>query len=100
MLDFERQVVEAVTTSPDPVVRAAVVEWVEGCLNEMPEVLRGGVAAGSVVLGAWSRLVGKSGPDLVRALERSPLPPVRQHLRLLRSLALFGELELGSERTG
>ena len=34
---------------------------------------------------------------LVTALERSPLPPVQLHLRLLRSLVLFGDLELGSE---
>lgn len=100
MLDFERQVVAAVTTSPDPAVRAAVEEWVEGCLQEMPEVLRGGVAAGSLVLGAWARAAGRDGAELIRSLERSPLPPVRQHLRLLRSLALFGELELGPERTG
>jgi len=73
-----------------------VVDWVEGSLAAMPEVLRAGVASGSVVLGAWARARHLTGDALVAALERSPLPPVRQHLRLLRSLVLFGDLELGS----
>lgn len=98
MLEFERQVVAAVTASDDPSTRAAVAEWVDGCLRAMPEVLRAGVASGSIVLGLWVRLTRREGPDLVRWLEQSPLPPVRQHLRLLRSLALFGELELAPER--
>ena len=95
MLRFEREVVEALSTTTDPGRRAAVVEWVEGSLDAMPELLRAGVATGSVVLGAWSRATGLHGDGLVAALERSPLPPVRQHLRLLRSLVLFGDLELG-----
>ena len=96
MLPFEREVVEALSTTADPDARAAVVDWVEGSLAEMPEVLRAGVAAGSVALGAWAGLRRLRGPELVRALESSPLPPVRQHLRLLRSLVLFGDLELGT----
>ena len=62
----------------------------------MPEVLRAGVAVGSAVLGAWARVRRLRGDALLRALERSPIPPVRQHLRLIRSLVLFGDLELGS----
>jgi len=94
MLWYERQVVDALTTTSDPAARAAVAEWVDESLSGMPEVLRAGVAAGSVVLGWWARLTGRRGADLVGALERSPLPPVRQHLRLLRSLVLFGDIEL------
>lgn len=94
VLRFEREVVEALSTTTDPAARAAVVDWVDGSLAAMPEVLRAGVAAGSVALGAWARLRGLRGDALVRALEGSPLPPVHQHLRLLRSLVLFGDLEL------
>jgi hypothetical protein len=96
VLRFEREVVDALSTTSDPAQRAAVVEWVEGSLTAMPEVLRAGVAAGSLGLGAWAAVRRLQGPALIAALERSPLPPVRQHLRLLRSLVLFGDLELGS----
>jgi hypothetical protein len=95
MLRFERDVVAALSTTTDPGRRAEVVAWVDTSLRAMPELLRAGVAAGSIVLGAWARVTGRRGPALVAALERSPLPPVRQHLRLLRSLVLFGDLELG-----
>ena len=94
MLAYERKVVDALSTTTDPAQRAAVVGWVDGSLAAMPEVLRAGVAVGSVVLGAWAAATGKQGPRLVEALESSPLPPVRQHLRLLRSLVLFGDVEL------
>jgi hypothetical protein len=95
MLRFERDLVRALCTLSDPAERAAVEAWVESSLQAMPEVLRFGVATGSVVLGGWAAVTGKQGAALVAALERSPLPPVRQHLRLLRSLVLFGDLELG-----
>lgn len=95
MLRFERELVEALSTTTDPAEHAAVVAWVDGTLHAMPELLRGGVAAGSIVLGTWARLTGRRGKALIDALESSPLPPVRQHLRLLRSLVLFGDLELG-----
>jgi hypothetical protein len=94
VLGYERKVVDALSTTSDPDARAAVVAWVDGSLRAMPEVLRAGVALGSVVLGAWAWLTGKDGERLVAAVEASPLPPVRQHLRLLRSLVLFGDLEL------
>jgi hypothetical protein len=96
VLEFERQVVDALSTATDPDVRTAVAEWVEGSLAAMPEVLRAGVALGSVVLGAWALVTRTEGDRLVAALERSPLPPVRLHLRLLRSLVLFGDLELSA----
>lgn len=94
MLEYERKVVDALSTTTDPEARAAVVAWVEGSLDAMPELLRAGVAVGSVVLGLWATTTGKEGRRLVEALEASPLPPVRLHLRLLRSLVLFGDLEL------
>lgn len=94
MLGFERKVVDALSTTTDPQQRAAVVDWVDGSLRAMPEVLRAGVAIGSLVLGAWASVTRRDGARLVHALEASPLPPVRQHLRLLRSLVLFGDLEL------
>ena len=94
MLEFERQVVDALSTATDPAVRTEVAEWVEGSLAAMPELLRAGVALGSLVLGAWATVTGTEGQRLVEALEGSPLPPVRLHLRLLRSLVLFGDLEL------
>jgi hypothetical protein len=97
VLRFEREVVDALSTTTDPARRAAVVAWVDGSLAAMPELLRAGVATGSLVLGPWARLTGRHGAALVDALERSPLPPVRLHLRLLRSLVLFGDLELGTE---
>jgi hypothetical protein len=100
VLGFERKVVDALSTTTDPAARAAVVAWVDGSLRAMPELLRGGVAIGSLVLGAWARLTGKDGPALVSALENSPLPPVRLHLRLLRSLVLFGDLELSPGARG
>ena len=94
MLRFERQVVDALTTTSNPVDRDAVAAWVDGSLRAMPELLRAGVAAGSVVLGARARVTGRDGDRLVESLASSPLPPVRLHLRLLRSLVLFGDLEL------
>ena len=96
MLGFERKVVDALSTTDDPQERAAVVAWVDGSLQAMPEVLRAGVAVGSLVLGVWATVTGKDGSRLVAALESSALPPVRLHLRLLRSLVLFGDLELSS----
>jgi hypothetical protein len=96
VLEYERKVVDALSTTTDPEARTAVVAWVEGSLRAMPEVLRAGVALGSVVLGAWAAITGKEGRRLIDALEASPLPPVQLHLRLLRSLVLFGDLELSS----
>ena len=94
MLGFERKVVNALSTATDPQARANVMAWVDGSLRAMPEPLRAGVAVGSIVLGLWANVTGADGDRLIDALERSPLPPVRQHLRLLRSLVLFGDLEL------
>lgn len=85
---------DALSGATDPGHRQAVAEWVDGALGAMPDVLRIGVGTGSVALAAWARVRGLQGPALVASLESSPLPPVRQHLRLLRSLVLFADVEL------
>lgn len=93
--------VAALATVPDPEVRAGVEAFVDASLRHMPEHLRAGVVAGSVTLAAGSlgaRLLGRPLAAYAEALERSPLPPVRQYVRLLRSLVLFAEQELLADR--
>jgi hypothetical protein len=94
MLGFERRMVAALTTSPDPALRAGVEGWVDDTLGDMPEHLRLGVLAESIALGLWSRLRPSDDAELVRSFERSPLWPVRQYVRLLRSVVLYAENEL------
>ena len=102
MLDFEREVVASLVTSTDPEVRSGVLTYVDRSLRSMPEHLRAGVAAESLVLGAWVRLrqTLTPGDDLgsrLEAWEDSRLSPVRQYVHLLRSLVLFAEHELAPE---
>jgi hypothetical protein len=85
----------------DPATRAAVEDYVDRTLAEMPEHLRFGVAAESMVFGARSRVEDALGrldrERLLRRLDRwkaSPLDPIRQYVRLLESLVLFAENEL------
>ena len=95
MLGFERRMVAALTTTRDPARRAGVAGWVDDSLRDMPEALRLGVVAESIGLALWARLRSpRSDAALVRSFERSPLWPVRQYVRLLRSLVLFAENEL------
>ena len=100
MLGFEREVVASLVTSTDAEVQSAVLTYVDRSLRSMPEHLRAGVAAESVVLGAWVRLrrrLGATGDDLRSQLEAwqdSRLDPVRQYVRMLRSLVLYAEHEL------
>jgi hypothetical protein len=94
MLGFERRMVAALTTSPDPVLRAGVEGWVDDTLRDMPEHLRLGVLVESVGLGLWSRVRPADDRALLQSFERSPLWPVRQYVRLLRSLVLYAENEL------
>jgi hypothetical protein len=97
VLGFERQVVGALAGDVDGGRRAAIDAWVDGSLADMPEVLRAGVAAESVVLGAlWraARIDGRRDlAGFVDGLGRSPVGPLRQYARLFRSLVLFAELE-------
>jgi hypothetical protein len=101
MLRFEREVVRSLVTSPDDRLRSAVEDYVDGCLRTMPEYLRAGMTAETMVLGAWAGLLGRRGgadPEgLVRLLDRwedSRIGPVNQYVRLLRSLVLFAECEM------
>ncbi len=97
MLWFERQVVATLAGSLDGPHRQAVEDFVDGALAAQPQHIRAGVAAESLVLGAWARLTprrrGQAGIRL-EPLESSPLMPVRQYVRLLRSLVLFAQHEL------
>lgn len=100
MLPFERRVVACLTRTSDPALRAAVMDYVDGCLAGMPEHLRAGVAAETLALGAWTRLrgFGRTGDDALRARlaawEDHPVDVIRQYVRLLHSLVLFAETEL------
>jgi hypothetical protein len=85
----------------DAATRVAVAEYVDRTLKEMPEHLRFGVAAESMVFGAPSRFEDALGrldrERLLGRLERwkaSSLDPIRQYVRLLESLVLFAENEL------
>jgi hypothetical protein len=88
----------------DAGTRAAVESYVATTLQSMPEHLRAGVAAESLVLGGWSWLEHRAGRlDPNRLRERvcgwktSPIDPVRQYVRLLESLVLFAENELAPD---
>jgi len=103
VLWFERRVVDALTDpSLPPAARADVAAYVEETLRSMPEHLRLGVAGESVLFGTlpWLQAkAGRLGPDAIeRRLERwstSGFDPLRQYVRLLHSLVLFAENELG-----
>jgi len=92
MLRYERQVVSELTTTSDRERREEVASFVEGALHAMPEHLRVAIGGASVGLGLVS-LVGGGRPS-VRSLDRSPIPQLRQYVRMFRSLVLFAEQEL------
>ena len=101
MLWLERRVVAALTRDIDVEIRPQVTAYVDAALRSMPEYLRAGVAAESLVLGVVPRLLDAAGrlddATLHRVLdrmERSPIDPVRQYVRLLSSLVLFAQQEL------
>jgi len=106
MLWFERQVVR---TLMDPALddhaRTIVETYVDQTLRSMPEHLRAGVAAESLLFGAWPRIrhaLGSSRQaDEARGIRArvdrwttSSFDPLRQYVRLLHSLVLFAEHEL------
>lgn len=98
MLSYERRVVTALLTTPDPAEAESTRSYVAGALGAMPEVLRLGISGLSVLLGAWASaraLVGRrrSGADEVAWLQHHPIGLVRQWVRALRSLVLFSEQE-------
>jgi hypothetical protein len=94
VLRIEREVVQALLDPADTEHRARVETWVEGCLDDMPELLRAGVLAESLLVAGWHRLRGTELAALLDAMERNPIGLVQQYPRLFRSLVLFGDLEL------
>ena len=97
MLGFERRVAASLVADLDPELRRPVLGFVDSALRALPEHLRAGVAAESLVLGACDRLLAalRGGAGLgLESLEASPLGPVRQYARLMESLVLFAEHEL------
>jgi hypothetical protein len=95
MLNLERRVVADLTESTDPALRGRVEAWVDGTLRAMPDGLRLGVVAESIVFTAWAALRRpRDLHGLLDWLERSPVSVLRSYPRLFRSLVLFGELEL------
>ncbi len=105
MLWFERKVVGTLMSPTlDAVTRSAIESYVATTLHSMPEHLRAGVAAETIVLGSWSWLedrVGRFDERRVRARiarwKASKIDPVRQYVRLLESLVLFAENELAPD---
>jgi hypothetical protein len=105
MLWLERQVVATLAGDVDPRRRLALEGYVDGVLRSMPEHLRFGVAAESIVLGSgeWvARRLGSRRPlaDRIRRWEESPIGPIRQYVRLLSSLVIFASEELADDLPG
>ena len=98
MLKFERQVVGALMSPAlDPGARAAVESYVSESLHSMPEYLRAGVIAESLVFGAGLRIGRRDDARLrarINGWKTSHIDFVRQYVRLLQSLVLFAENEL------
>jgi hypothetical protein len=107
VLWFEREVVGALIESLDPTVRSSVEAFVDGSLRDKPEHLRVGLAAESVLLGAYAaglRALGRLDDrravvELLEAWEASRIGVVRQYVRAMRSLVLFAENELAPAGT-
>jgi len=110
MLWFEREVVGALTESPDQPIKSSVESFVDGSLRDMPEHLRAGVVGESVLLGAYviglrtlGRLpAGDPGALLhqLDAWEGSRIGVLRQYVRMMKSLVVFAENELAPEGAG
>ncbi|MBI2709546.1 MAG: hypothetical protein HYX34_07605 [Actinobacteria bacterium] len=108
LLAFERAAVDALTDDLDRGDRARVMAYVDGALAAMPEHIRAGVAVESLALGAWTRVTalahwGRTASvdaEFLDRLDRSPVGPLRQHARLLRSLTLFARHEIAGDEAG
>jgi hypothetical protein len=101
VLSFEREVVDRLVSSSDPGRRAEITAYVDGTVSALPEHLRAAIAAASLAFGGWfkvarphKRVSGTTADPLVHSLDTSWLPPMRQYVRLFRSLVLFAEQEL------
>jgi hypothetical protein len=107
MLWFEREVVGALTESPDQPLRSSVESFVDGSLRDMPEHLRAGVIGESVLLGGYVaglRKLGRLPADDAGALvgkldawELSRIGVLRSYVRMMKSLVVFAENELAPE---
>jgi hypothetical protein len=105
VLWFESQLVGALMSPAiDGRTRAAVESYVDDALRSMPEHLRAGVLAESLLLGARPRLehaLGRLDDTVLRARldgwKTSRIDFVRQYVRLLQSLVLFAENELAGD---
>jgi hypothetical protein len=110
MLWFEREVVGALTESPDQPIRSFVESFVDGSLRDMPEHLRLGVCGESVLLGTYVTALRRAGrlPEgdreallhRLEAWEVSPVGVLRQYVRMMKSLVVFAENELAPEGAG
>ena len=106
MLPFEREVVDSLMSPAlEPDERAAVLDYVDGALRAMPEHLRAGVVAESLLFDVYvraGRALGRRGAlaDQVERWQNSPLDVIRQWVRLLHSLVLFAEHELAPAHAG
>ncbi len=103
MLWLERRVVDALVQASDQDRRAAITTYVEETLRDMPETIRAGVAAESLLLGAWPALrnaVGRLDAEQLTAQvdrwEHSRIGLLRQYVRALHSLVLFAEHEMAT----
>jgi hypothetical protein len=102
MLWLEREVVASlVSPTLDDHQRSVIETYVDDSLRSMPEHLRVGVAAESILFGAWpmaqdalGRYDRRSMNARVERWKASRFDPVRQYVRLLHSLVLFAEHEL------
>lgn len=94
MLWFERQVVDGLVTTSDTRRRRDIEGFVDGALRAMPEHLRFSIGSASLALSGWARALRPAPAALVRSLDASPIAPIRQYVRLFRSLVLFAENEL------
>lgn len=102
MLAFERRMVGALLSAEDPTMRRAVIDYVDGTLAAMPEVVRAGIAGETVVLAAWARARAatrrpSSPVEQLTWLDAHPVGLVRQWVRALRSLVLFAENEMADD---
>ncbi len=102
MRRFERRAVALLTGGdPDPERRATIEAYVDETLRLMPDHLRYGVALESFVLGTAGSAAHAAGlldderlRRVLTRLESSTITPLRQYVRLLRSLALYAAEEL------
>lgn len=100
MSSFRSRVIDALLEPLDVTQRAAVEDFIDGSLGDLPQHLGLGIALVSLLLEVLTR-AGHGGhiPDdatlrsLVGRWEASPLTPVRQYARLLSSLVLFADQE-------